>query len=614
MRVFVLQRLAISSKHIAISLVAIGAIASGGLGYFQTQRTLAATVTDEQTVAPSGPVIVEFSQQISSNFTASIEPAVEGQWLQTKGLFGVSKIEFKPKTRLEASREYHITIQGLKRALTGQNIPDISKTIQTQAAADIASSAPANKASGVRTSEVMTITLKSANRGSRELSGLLSPNIPLEKNSTDDQTFTWTPVTPLQQGTTYTFTVKDLAITDATKQVLTSITFTTVTAPQAVSAKPQDHVSPGQSIEITFDQAMAKATDRVVFQTPGSGSWKDDKTFKFTPTKLEPGVTYKYTLQKGLASQAGGLFETDQVLQFSTNGAVSASIGPSSGEVATNANVTVAFDQAVDHGSAESHFAITPTANGNFSWSGNTMIWKPSTDLAYQTKYTATMNPGIKPTWGLTSTGTYKASFTTIAEVIKLNVPLRNADYGMGCEISGLHALLAYRGISTSDWEILMKLGYNPRARDQATNTWDDPNKVYVGFADGRAGTTGYGVHAGPIAAVGRMYGKTTEAHFNVSVQWIAAQVHAGRPVLFWGYSDAAPRADSWNTPGGYVVKTMYPQHGRVIWGVKGSPDNPIGFWMNDTIGPATHYWTAAQVSANMNAVPGVSNQAVIVY
>lgn len=584
------------------------------MGYFQTQRSLAATVADEREVAPSGPVTITFSQQVSADFTASIQPSVEGDWHQTKGLFGVTQLEFKPKNRLEANQDYKVTIKNLHRAITGSLLPELTKSFQTQAAADVASTSPINKAVNVRTNSALSLTLKSANRGSRELSAQLIPNIPLQRDSSDDTTFTWTPVTPLHQGTTYTFTVRDTAIVDSSRQVLAAVTFSTVAAPKVVSSRPLDHVTPGEAIEITFDQAMAKATDRIVFQLPGKSEWASDTVFRFTPTKIDPGVTYKYTVKTGLASQGGGLFEADQNLQFSTNGSVTATVGPNSGDAPVSTIITTVFDQQVDHASAESHFAISPAAGGGFSWSGNTMTWKPNGNLANQTRYTATISPGVKPVWGLNSTGTFRGSFTTTPEIVKLNVPLRSADYGMGCEISGLHALLAYRGVGTSDWEILMKLGYNPRARDQATNSWDDPNKVYVGFADGRAGTTGYGVHAGPIAAVGNMLGRKTEAHYNVSVQWISAQVHAGRPVLFWGYSDAAPRADSWNAPGGYVVKTMYPQHGRVIWGVQGSTDNPIGFWMNDTIGPTTRYWTAAQVSANMNAVPGVSNQAVIVY
>ena len=609
-----LPQLAISPKHIALSIAAVAAIASGGMGYFQTQRSLATTVADEQTVAPSGPVVVDFSQQIAPTLTPKISPEVAGDWVQTKGVFGTTRIEFKPKTRLEASQDYTVTLTNMKRAITGSRLPDITKSFQTQAAADVSSISPTNKSTNVRTNAELTLVLKSTNRGSRELSGSILPNVPLQRNSNDDQTFTWTPIIALQQGTSYTFTIKDTAIADPTRQVVASVTFTTVTAPKLVSAKPTDHVTPGEAIEITFDQPMAKATDKIVFQVPGSGSWTSDTVYKYTPSKIEPGTTYKYTLKAGLTSQAGGVTAADQNLQFVTNGAVTASLGPSSGDAAVSTNVTVSFDQEVDRASAESHFAISPNANGNFSWSGNTMTWKPNANLNHQTRYTATMIPGVKPVWGLNSTGTFRTSFTTVPQIVKLTVPLRNADYGMGCEISGLHALLAYRGISTSDWEILMKLGYNPRNRDQAANNWDDPNKMFVGFSNGRAGTTGYGVHAGPIASVGRQFGRNTEAHFNVSMQWIAAQIHAGRPVLFWGYSDAAPRADSWNTPGGYVVKTMYPQHGRVIWGVQGSADNPIGFWMNDTIGPTTRYWTAAQVSANMNAVPGVSNQAVVVY
>jgi hypothetical protein len=99
-----------------------------------------------------------------------------------------------------------------------------------------------------------------------------------------------------------------------------------------------------------------------------------------------------------------------------------------------------------------------------------------------------------------------------------------------------------------------------------------------------------------------------------VGAAWISGQIHSGNPVAFYSYSDAAPRADSWNTPGGYVVQTMYPQHARVIYGVKGNANNPLGFYIHDPMDGGSFYWSASEVTAHMNAVPGVSNQAVVVY
>jgi uncharacterized protein YvpB len=278
-----------------------------------------------------------------------------------------------------------------------------------------------------------------------------------------------------------------------------------------------------------------------------------------------------------------------------------------------NAKISVAFDQPVDHNSAQQRFSVAPAVNGSFSWNGNTMVFAPA-GLSYQTDYTAAVAPGVVPDWGLPSGQVLSAAFSTVPEVVQLNVPAIKGQYWMSCELTSLEMLLNYRGIYVDQWAILLAVGYNPRPRDTSTNTWDDPNQMFVGDVNGRPNTTGYGVHAGPLAAAGRHFGRNTQAYYGVGAAWISGLVHGGNPVAFYSYSDAAPRADSWNTPGGYVVQTMYPQHARVIYGVKGSASNPLGFYINDPIDGSSFYWTAQNVIDHMNSVPGVSNQAVVVY
>jgi uncharacterized protein YvpB len=171
--------------------------------------------------------------------------------------------------------------------------------------------------------------------------------------------------------------------------------------------------------------------------------------------------------------------------------------------------------------------------------------------------------------------------------------------------------LLAYRGIYVTDYDILQRIGYTPRARDQSTNSWENPNVQFVGYLDTFSWSQGYGVHAGPVAAAAVSYGRSATASFGVSAAFISASIHAGDPVEFWGHI-GPPQADSWNTPSG-VVATTTSMHARVVYGVMGSAAAPTAFYIHDPGLGNSFVWSPAQLMANMNAVPGVSNQAVVV-
>jgi uncharacterized protein YvpB len=231
--------------------------------------------------------------------------------------------------------------------------------------------------------------------------------------------------------------------------------------------------------------------------------------------------------------------------------------------------------------------------------------------MAFQTKYSFQIAPGVTPSWGLPNTAALKGTFATGEEVIKLGVPNYKQTFPLSCELSSLRMVLAFRGITTTDYQNALKVGYNPRPRDTVNNTWDNPDEMYVGSLTGRMNSTGYGVHSGPIAKAAIAYGRNAIAERGVSPAWIAQQVHGGNPVIFWGHSTPAV-ADGWNTSSG-PVQTYVSAHARVIYGTTGPADAPTGFYINDPMG-SQFYWTTAQFSANVNVMGNVSNQVVVVY
>ena len=588
-------------------LVALGA---GGWLVARTQQAFQVRLADKASVRVDGPLRVDFTQEIAPGFQATIEPKVAGSWGGDQTFLGVSGISFKPAKRFEAGHTYKVRLSGLKRVATGAALPDVVQTFTAQAPAAVTSTQPAIQSKDVSIRPQFMVKLAAANRGVRQLVASLTPAVPLKLAHSDDQTFVWEPQTPLKQGTAYTFVLEDTHLTAAAERTLVTVPFTTVAQPGITSARTGGLFSPGQTVDIVFDQAMKTDADGFSFDVKGKGKWADDHTYRFTPEELRPGTTYNYVVKAGLASKVGGVVEADHPFQFATNGAVTASLG-TGGTVGLSTPIRVTFDQPVDHGSAESRFSLSPGAAGKFSWSGNTMTYAPD-HLEYQTGYSYSVAAGVVPVWGLPSTRAFSRSFTTETQVIKLNVPAYKQAFGRSCELSSLRMLLAYRGINVSDWDILMRLNYNPRPRDTATNSWDNPNEMFVGRVDTYSWSQGYGVHAGPVAAAARSFGRSASSYSGISAAFISGQIHAGNPVEFYGHI-SPPRLDAWNTSSG-VVQTTTSMHARVVYGVVGRADAPVGFYVIDPWTGAREYWSAGQLIANMNDALPISNQAVVVF
>jgi hypothetical protein len=75
--------------------------------------------------------------------------------------------------------------------------------------------------------------------------------------------------------------------------------------------------------------------------------------------------------------------------------------------------ISVAFDEAMNHASAEGAFSIDPDVDGSFSWVGTTMIFNPDTNLAYDTTYAVTIGTGAMDLAGNPLEGAFNWEFTT---------------------------------------------------------------------------------------------------------------------------------------------------------------------------------------------------------
>lgn len=206
---------------------------------------------------------------------------------------------------------------------------------------------------------------------------------------------------------------------------------------------------------------------------------------------------------------------------------------------------------------------------------------------------------------------------TKMYKDVKLKVVAYKQQYANSCEAATLRMALAYKGIIKNDVQLLMKFTYNPTYKDWTNNIWDDPQKQYVGYVDivGKP-NGGYGVYGLPVVSAIKSFGLDAEYATGTAVtaSFLAQAVDNKNPVIVWGYSSFTEPPYTWKTREGVEVKAFRGEHVRLIVGFKGTIEQPIGFYINDSLkGKYAEYWTTEKLMENINKVPGVTDQAVVV-
>jgi len=571
---------------------------------------------NEARVAVNEPIAISFSRPMRSSMNYRISPSTEGTWHTVKDVFGgVTQLTFQAAHPLLPNATYRLTLVNVHTMLgvTASKAEQVM-SLTTQQLQPVTVTAPSADTS-VPITTMVTVHMSYPNNGVRKLvlistaAKLVSPDPVVS----EDKQFEWRFAQPLKQGQTYSLALMDMDRPNG-QQLLKNLSFTTVSQPQITQSTTTDHLYPNQPITIAFDQAMQPSTKDFTFSCAGTGKWQDAHTYSYVPTVLPPATACTYTVLKGSRDTQGGVTEADKTYAVSSPGAahiLAATPGGSSVSLGSSINLT--FDQPVDHTSAQNAFSISPSINGSTSWNGNTLIFKP-TGLDYQTAYTVSIKAGVVATYGLPSARAFSASFTTVVQTIKLAVPAYKQQYALSCEESSLRMALAYRGIAVSDMDVLQAVGYNPQPRDTTTNTWQDPYQMYVGDVNGKEDVTGWGTYGPPIAAAAGKLGRNASYISGITTTQISQAIHSNNPVVLWGVvPNKAPQMDSWNTATSGIVSVIADAHVRTVYGVVGSPNSPIGFYLHDPI-YGDIYWSTAQLNANMFANGLIGTQGVIVY
>jgi uncharacterized protein YvpB len=172
---------------------------------------------------------------------------------------------------------------------------------------------------------------------------------------------------------------------------------------------------------------------------------------------------------------------------------------------------------------------------------------------------------------------------------VKLTVPWQHQQYRLTCEERSLGMALAWYGINQSDLQILSRVGVDGRPR--SGGRWGDPNRAFVGSYNGRMGSTGYGVHAGPIARAATSYrpSRPAIAFSGASFATIARYLNDGFPVVMWGAHPGTTGVYrmQWTSWEGRLVTAYSVEHTWTIVGFRGSPSNPTAFIVHNPSGAA---------------------------
>jgi Big-like domain-containing protein len=298
-----------------------------------------------------------------------------------------------------------------------------------------------------------TMDLTSMNGSTVSLKDTNNTNIPLvfpttqTPNSTNPQRSDvfFQPAVILAFSAPYTLTLTT-GVKNSTAVGLASdytAPITTVAAVIEVTPKPTDKAAVATTIKITFSEAMdlstingstfllkdsGNTTVPVIFPTaqtqnpncpPGSKceGWRD---LVFRPSSgLAYGTIYTVTIKAGVkgtvtpTSMPSDFTSTFQTVLLPTV------TSPSSNGTAfpVTGNVTVTFNQAMDP-NAISAFTVksgTTPVSGTVSYdpATYTFTFKPTTPLAYNTPYTATLSIAMRTGTGIALSQPYSWSFTT---------------------------------------------------------------------------------------------------------------------------------------------------------------------------------------------------------
>lgn len=602
---------------------------SGNVFVFLPEVVEASPSRNQASVALNEEVVLRLNRPIRRELLeAAITPAIEGSW-RFEDPVGTSRffktVVFEPTGIYKADTTYTVTLGNITNILGVANTK-YEMSFHTQGVPTVATASLTDGQVGVSPCDPIQINLTHPNTGIADFSVQFDP--PIENTVVLSDTKTRYAVTPsscFAQDAVYSLrVVRTLVLRNRATGTVSStsdpeevyaLRYRTKPAPGLSRTEPSGSmVYPDETkaITLTFGEDMKQAIpqDLLAVNPPVQGTWEwiDGRRLRYMLTgSLAFNTKYSVTVRAGLPDARGGRTDKEVTASFSTIGPVRVvALSPKdrASGVKERSPVSITFDQAVDHASAEGAFHLTPARDGTFSWEGNTMRFQ--TTWEKDASYSFSIDAGVRSLRGQPSTSSYSGRFSTEESTTLLSIALDIQDHTLSCEVASLKMALAYKGVRVGEGELMERVGYDPTPHENGI--WGDPDVAFVGSLDGRQNTTGYGVHWGPIAKAARAY-RSAEAFSGWSAAQVAAQIAQGNPVVMWGIYPGGKR-EGWKTPAGRYIDAWKGEHVRTVIGFTGKAEAPTSFIINDPIvGRLT--WSTSQFNGNWSTY---GNSGVVVY
>ena len=172
-----------------------------------------------------------------------------------------------------------------------------------------------------------------------------------------------------------------------------------------------------------------------------------------------------------------------------------------------------------------------------------------------------------------------------------VRLPLVKQALRNNCETAALSMLLAARGVQIHQLALQRAL---PRSgpldpifpTSGGLPIWGDPDRGFVGRANGGGARGGYGVYPPPIRALAARYGVELINLSGQSREAIYRRLSAGHPVMVWvGLSNGPYRV--WRTAQGKPLRANFGEHTVVLTGLSGG-----SLTLNDPLSGKRTSWT----------------------
>lgn len=445
---------------------------SPGIWSFTTRDDVPPTVLS--TVPANGAVNVDATAPITVTFSEAMDPTTISGTTITLRATGGSPVAgtvtynvathvatFTPSATLSAPVSYTATVSGTVTDLAGNAMgADVSFSFTTRdtTAPFVVSTSPTDLATNVAANAVISAIFSKAMDGTT----INATTFTLKVTATGvpvtgtvaysvGNPATFTPTVALASSTTYTATITTGAHDTFGNALAANKVWTFIIAdiipPTVQSVSPANgaaSVAVNSAVNITFSEPMDPLTingTNITLKTTSSGTAVTGtvtynaatNTATFTPSgALAFGTGYTVTVTTGVKDVAGNALATQFTSTFATAAAPDTtpptvvSTVPTDGAttVAINTTVTATFSEAMDPLTiTTSTFTLKTTAGavavtGTVSYDAGTKTatFTPSSPLANNTGYTATVTTGVKDLAGNNMVANKVFTFTTVAD------------------------------------------------------------------------------------------------------------------------------------------------------------------------------------------------------